>query len=146
MVPFIARPNEGQTIAPIGGDHSSFKARGDQTGGAFAVLEQSVPPGHGPRRHVHHREEESFYILEGQFGFEVGGQTFIAGPGTFVFGPRDVPHRFWNAGPTDGRFLLFISPAGLEPFFIEFSQVMAEAPDDHDRQAEVAARYGIEFV
>lgn len=146
MEPLVVRPGEGHPISPIGKDLSFFKALGEQTGGSFALLEQTVPPGHGPRRHVHRREEESFYILEGEFGFEVGDSQFIAGPGTFVLGPRDIPHRFWNAGTTDGRFLLIISPAGLEPFFAEFSRLIAEAPENLARQAELAGRYGLEFV
>jgi hypothetical protein len=84
--------------------------------------------------------------LEGEFGFEVGERHFVAGPCTLVLGPRDVPHRFWNAGTTDRRLLLIISPPGLEPFFEEFSRVLAESPGDLARQAEVAARYGLEFV
>ena len=83
--------------------------------------------------HVHHREEESFYILDGEFGFEVGDAQFVAGAGSFVLGPRDIPHRFWNAGSAPGRFLLLISPAGLEPFFEEFSRVMATSPHDFAR-------------
>jgi mannose-6-phosphate isomerase-like protein (cupin superfamily) len=146
MEPFVVEPGEGASISPIGGDRSAFKALGTQTGGTFALMEQIVPPGHGPRRHVHRREEESFYILEGEFGFEVGERQFVAGPGSFVFGPRGIPHRFWNARGADGRFLLIISPAGLEPFFEGFSRVLAESPGDLDRQAEVASRYGLEFV
>jgi quercetin dioxygenase-like cupin family protein len=146
MNPIIVAPREGRSISPIGDDQSFWKALGSQTGGNFALLEQTVPPGHGPRRHVHRREEESFYILEGEFSFEVGERTFVGGPGTFVLGPRDIPHRFWNAGSSTGRFLLIISPAGLEPFFEEFSRVIAESPSDLARQAEVAGRYGLEFV
>ena len=146
LQPLVVRPGEGRGISPIGGDQTFWKATGSQTGGAFAMLEQSVPPGHGPRRHVHRREEESFYILDGDFGFEVGDAQFIAGAGSFVLGPRDVPHRFWNAGSAPGRFLLLISPAGLEPFFEEFSRVVASSPNDLPLQAQVAGRYGIEFV
>jgi mannose-6-phosphate isomerase-like protein (cupin superfamily) len=146
MDPLVVTPGEGRCISPIGGDQSFWKAQGVETGGAFAMMEQSVPPGHGPRRHVHHREEESFYILEGEFGFEVGDRQFVAGPGTFILGPRDIPHRFWNAGQTTGSFLLIISPPGLEPFFEEFSRIMAESPHDMALQAEVAGRHGIEFV
>lgn len=146
MEPLVVPPGSGNAISPIGDDTSFFKALGSQTGGAFALMEQKVPPGHGPRKHVHRREEESFYILEGEFGFEVGDQQFVAGPGTFVLGPRDIPHRFWNAGSTEGRFLLIISPPGLEPFFEEFSRVLAESPGDLARQVAVAARYGLEFV
>lgn len=144
--PLFIRPGEGKKISPIGGDVTSYKAVAADTGGSFALLEQVVPPGHGPRRHVHRNEEESFYILEGEFGFEVGPQQFLAPAGSFVVGPRGVPHRFWNAGTTVGKFLLILSPAGLEPFFEECSRVLAEAPGDLQRQAEVAGRYGLEFV
>jgi quercetin dioxygenase-like cupin family protein len=146
MEPLVVTPGQNQTISPIGGDQSFWLAQGSQTRGAFAIMEQSVPPGHGPRKHVHQHEDESFYILEGEFGFEVGERQFIAAAGTFVVGPRGIPHRFWNAGRTTGRFLLLISPPGLEPFFEEFSHVMVESPDNLSRQAETAARYGIEFV
>ena len=95
---------------------------------------------------MHSRQERSFYILEGDFGFEVGERTFVGGPGSFVLGPRGIPHRFWNAGTTPGRFLLLISPSGLEPFFAEFSRLMAESPHDLAQEAELAGRYGIKFV
>jgi mannose-6-phosphate isomerase-like protein (cupin superfamily) len=146
MQPLVVTPGQGRTISPIGGDQSYWKAVGSQTGGAFALMEQLVPPGHGPRRHVHRREEESFYILEGEFGFEVGDMQFVAGQGTFVLGPRDIPHRFWNSGDALGRFLLMMTPAGLEPFFEEFSRLMATSPNDLELQVEIAGRYGIEFV
>jgi hypothetical protein len=63
MEPLFVRPGDGKTISPIGGDQSFFKAIGSQTGGAFALMEQSVLPGLGPRRHVHSREDQSFYSI-----------------------------------------------------------------------------------
>jgi mannose-6-phosphate isomerase-like protein (cupin superfamily) len=146
MTPLIVKPGEGKAISPIGTEQSFWKAIGSQTGGSFALLEQNVAPGHGPRRHVHSREDESFFILDGEIGFEVGDRSFVAGPGTFVFGPRGIPHRFWNSGTSPARFLLFISPAGMEPFLEESSRVMAESPTDLARQAALAAEYGIAFV
>ena len=146
MSPLWIKPRKGELISPIGGDQTYYKVIGEQTGGHFAMLEQTVPPVQGPRKNVHTREDESFYILEGDFGFEIGDWSFVAGPGSFVFGPRDIPHRFWNAGTTTGRFLLTISSPGLEPFFTEFSNVLAAFPSDQVRQAEIAARYGLYFV
>jgi mannose-6-phosphate isomerase-like protein (cupin superfamily) len=146
MQPFIGKPGEGTVISPIGGDTTYYRATGAQSDGAFALLEQTVPPGHGPRKHVHTREEESFYIIEGTFTFEVGNDRYEVGPGGFVLGPRDVPHTFWNSGTTVGKFLLFITPAGLEPFFTEYSEVIAKFPGNKEKQAECAARYGMSFV
>jgi mannose-6-phosphate isomerase-like protein (cupin superfamily) len=146
LQPLIVGPGSDKVALPIREIWTYTKALGFQTGGAFALLEQTIPPGQGARRHVHRREEESFYILEGEFGFEVGARQFLAGPGTFVLGPRDIPHRFWNAGTTLGRLLVLLTPPGLEPFFEEFGRVLAESPGDLVRQAEVAGRYGMEFV
>ena len=146
LTPKYVAPGTGKAISPIGGDHTTYKAIGAETAGNFAMLEQVVPPGHGPRKHVHRREEESFYILQGEFTFEVGDETIVASAGSFVLGPRNVPHRFWNSGSSPGKFLLIISPAGLEPFFEAFSQLIAAAPDDHVRQSELAGTYGLEFV
>lgn len=142
---FLA-PEEGKKISPIGGDVSFYKAYSVDTGGNYAMLLQIVPPNHGPRKHVHKNEEEAFYILQGQFGFEVGDSKLTAETGSFVLGPRGIPHKFWNSGNTTGKFLLIISPGGLEPFFEEFSQLMLEAPLDFERQAVLAGKYGITFV
>ena len=114
MDPLIVKPGEGRPISPIGKDLSFFKALGAQTGGSFALLEQTVPPGHGPRRHVHRREEESFYILEGEFGFEVGETSFIAGPGTFVLVPPGVEHGFANRTAEPVRMLNIHAPGGFD--------------------------------
>lgn len=146
LSPLWIRPNEGTRISPIGGDVTYCKLIGAQTGGPFAMLHQSVPPGHGPRRHVHTREEETFYILDGEFGFEVGDQTIVATQGDVVFGPRGLPHRFWNAGESLGRFLLIISPSGLEPFFTEYAEVIAKHSRNASEEEAVAAKYGISFV
>jgi quercetin dioxygenase-like cupin family protein len=146
MTPLWIRPGEGTRISPLGGDASYYKVIGDQTGGLFAMLEQKMPPGSGPRKHVHTREEESFYILDGEFGFEVGEESFVAKAGDFVLAPRNIPHRFWNAGSAVGRFLLIISPPGLEPFFMEYSELLAKFPGDLEKEANLAARYGLFFV
>ncbi|MCS6849972.1 MAG: cupin domain-containing protein [Gemmataceae bacterium] len=142
----IVAPKGGPTISPIGGDVTRYKVSGADTAGAFALLEQIVPPGHGPWRHVHSREEESFYITDGKFTFEVGDARFVATAGAMVLGPRAIPHRFWNSGPVPGKLSLLITPTGLEPFFEEFSRLLAEHPGDLATQAELAGRYGMQFV
>ena len=71
-------------------------------------------PSTGPEPHRHSREEEGFYILEGQYEFRVGTQVIKAGPGDFLFAPRNVPHTYKNIGTMPSRHLTIISPAGLE--------------------------------
>jgi quercetin dioxygenase-like cupin family protein len=82
----------------------------EQTRGAYAILEQKIPAGHGPPLHVHRHETEIFYILEGEFEVTIGGQKVSAPAGAIVVGPRDIPHTFRNVGSQDGRLLLTVIP------------------------------------
>jgi quercetin dioxygenase-like cupin family protein/catechol 2,3-dioxygenase-like lactoylglutathione lyase family enzyme len=101
------------------GDQITFLITGEETGGAFFMAEVSVPPGGGPGPHVHQREEESFHVLEGTLTIQVGGKTVIASPGDFVHLPRGVVHSFRNTGNVNAKFLVVVTPAGLEKFFEE---------------------------
>ena len=83
------------------------------------MAEVSVPPGGGPPPHVHHREEESFYLLQGTLTIQAGGKTLNASPGDFVHLPRGIVHSFRNTGDVDAKFLVLVTPAGLEKFFEE---------------------------
>ena len=74
------------------GGLSTIKARGKETGGLCTLIEMFEPQGVEVPIHVHHNEDEAFYVLEGQMSFYVGEETYKAAPGTFVFGPKDVPH------------------------------------------------------
>jgi quercetin dioxygenase-like cupin family protein len=100
-------------------DRITFLITGEQTGGAFFMAEVSVPPGGGNRPHIHHREEESFYLQQGTLTIQVGGKTLNASPGDFICLPRGVAHCFRNTGNVDAKFLLVVTPAGLEKFFEE---------------------------
>jgi mannose-6-phosphate isomerase-like protein (cupin superfamily) len=98
----------------------TVKATGKETDGRYALLEVLDPEGPQPL-HVHHREDEGFWILEGEVIFEVGDETIKASPGSFVFGPKDVPHRYTvESGPA--RILFVISPAGFEELIYATSE------------------------
>ena len=101
------------------GDQVTFLITGEETGGAFFMAEVSVPPGGGPPPHVHHREEESFYLLQGTLTIQAGGKTLNASPRDFVHLPRGIVHSFRNTGDVDAKFLVLVTPAGLEKFFEE---------------------------
>ena len=101
------------------GDQVTFLITGLETGGAFFMAEVLVPPGGGPPPHLHHREEESFHLLEGSLTIQAGGITLSASPGDFVHLPRGMVHSFQNTGTVDAKFLLVVTPAGLENFFAE---------------------------
>lgn len=132
-----------------------FLADSRETGGRFGLMEFVGRKGDEPPRHVHHREDEAFYVLEGEITCYVGEETYEAGPGTFVFLPRDVPHSF--TGETDvARVLVLVVPGGFEEFFRtpQFSEPartpelpppLTGPPDVEALMAEME-RYGCETV
>lgn len=133
------------------GEPTLLKATADETNGAYALAEVFANPGEVPL-HTHRHEDEAFYILEGEITFEVGDQTVEAGPGSFVFGPRGVPHRYTVTSPT-ARMLMLLSPAGFEGFIratsVPTDTLERPAPDaveiDWEKVASAAAAYGGEM-
>ena len=99
---------------------AEIKLTADQTGGALSVLEITEPPDSAGPLHVHHREDETFWILEGGATFQVGDETIAAGPGDVLFGPRGVPHRY-TVGPEGCRMLFLMTPGGFERLVREMS-------------------------
>src|SRR6201987_2812387 len=102
MNPTIRKPAEGRTIAVVG-DVYRFLATGEDTDGKYASWEAIVPPGGGPPPHVHSREEEGFYVLEGKITFTVNGEPVVATAGTFANMPVGTPHSFRNEGSQPAR-------------------------------------------
>src|SRR5919205_3575947 len=95
---------------------------GDQTGGAYAVAEDRSSPGFGPPPHVHEREDEAFYVIEGEYLFGGEDGEVRVGPGTFVHAPRGHLHWWRNVGNGPGRHLEIFAPAGLEKMFEEVGE------------------------
>ena len=100
-------------------DEIRFLITGEQTGGAFFMAEVSVLPGGSNPPHIHHREEECFYLQEGTLTIQVGEKTLNASAGDCICLPRGVAHSFQNTGIVDTKLLLVVTPAGLEKFFEE---------------------------
>lgn len=129
----------------------TVKAGGEQTNGAFTFLEWSGPEGFGPPRHIHHGEDEAFYLLDGEMTVECGDRVMTAGPGAFVFLPREIPHSFVvTAGPARG--LQITAPAGFELFIHELGRpaprlgLPEPSRPDIPRLLEVGHKYGYEIV
>ncbi len=130
----------------------TFKAVSEETGGEYSLYELTVPPQLGAPPHIHHREDETFCVLEGEYEFLVGERTIRAGAGSVVYGPRNVPHTFKNVGTTPARMLAFVTPAGLEEFFAEVGEeaTAGSSPppfgqEEIERLLAVAPKYGIEI-
>ena len=132
----------------------TFLATGKDTQGRYALIEMVGRKGNVPPPHIHHREDETFYILEGEMTASVGGQTIKGTPGTMIFLPRNVLHSF-EIESEQMRMLVLLTPAGLEGYFQECSVSApaitlpppAEVPySEIQKMMHVAAKYGLEFV
>jgi len=135
-------------------DEIRFLITGEQTGGAFFMAEVSVLPGGSNPPHIHHREDECFYLQEGTMTIQVGGKTQTASAGDFIRLPRGVAHSFVNNGDVDAKVLLVVAPAGLESFFKEAfypveDRSAAMPPMTGEfmaRVLEAAPKCGLEFL
>ncbi len=141
----VVPPGSGAQLLVLG-DKMTVKLHGRDTGGAFTMIESVCDPDVGPPLHIHHREDEAFYVIAGEFEFVCNGERTVGGPGTVARLPRGVAHRFKNIGAGPGRLLITLTPAGLEEFFAEVGGLTAEQQADHPRLLEIAGRYGLEFV
>jgi mannose-6-phosphate isomerase-like protein (cupin superfamily) len=149
--PYALMPGEGEAIWYVN-NRATIIATAAQTGGAFSLVHMEVAIGHGPPLHIHRAEDEAFWILEGPLTVRCGDEEFSAGPGSFVFTPRGVPHTFRLEGNLPARLLVLLTPGGGEGFFIEAGRPAAgpglppPGPPDVAALAAVAARYHQEFV
>jgi Cupin domain len=112
-----------------------------------------VPPGNGPPPHIHSREDEAFYLLEGELQFHADGRNFTATTGAWVTLARGSLHYFKNTGSIPARMLILVTPSGLENFFLEIgrealegeNEPVAPTPEDIQKLVETAAKYELEI-
>ncbi len=135
------------------GDLYTFKATGRETAGVYCLIEQEVGPQSGPPPHIHHAEEEAFYVLEGRFSFLCGEEERVLEKGGFAYIPRSTRHTFKNLEDSKGRLLVSITPAGFEEFFFEIgsparelSAPPAEDPNIINRILQLAPHYQMEVL
>jgi quercetin dioxygenase-like cupin family protein len=152
VAPIALAAGEGEALWFLG-TLLTLKSTAESTGGTVAVTENLAPRGAGSPLHVHHNEDEWFYVIEGELTFWVGGEVITAGAGGFVFGPRDIPHTFMVSSE-QARFLLVVEPAGFEGFVRAGAQPAqalvipppATEPPDIEAMTRLAAQYGIEIL
>lgn len=127
-LPGFVRPPADQPVHELTpGRPLIIAAAGPQTGGAFGVLTEAVPPGEGPPLHIHHAADELFYVLSGAFTFQIGDLRASGGAGTVAFAPRGTAHTWQNAGAAPARMLFVLAPAGFERFLVEVSALPADS-------------------
>ena len=147
-------PGEGRRSLWVLGELVTYKISSQRTGGAYSLFEVATHPGTGPPPHVQHREDESFYVVEGEFEFSSGEETLRVGAGYLLYVPKGTLHSHKNVGEGMGRMLMSQTPGGLyEHFFEEVGKAVGgevgpldlESQSDVGRIVKVAAQYGIEI-
>ncbi len=146
-------PGEGRSLWVLG-ELVTYKTTGQRTGGAYSLFEVATWPGSGPPPHVQHREEEAFWVLEGEYEFLIEGRTLTASAGALIHVPRGTLHTHRNLDEDVGRMLVTQTPGGLcERFFEEAglpgtglsSASTAPTPGELQRMMELGRKYGIEY-
>jgi quercetin dioxygenase-like cupin family protein len=152
VAPIALGPGEGEARWFLG-ILATIKASTKTTAGRVAVIEHLAPQGSGSPLHIHHREDEWFYVIDGELTLWVGGKVIVAPAGSFVFGPRGIPHTF-TVTSAEARFLLVTEPAGFEGFLRALSEPATALtlppasvqPPDPERMMAAAAEYGLEII
>ena len=143
--PFAVQAGEGTTLQTPTGDSVTVKADTRGTNGSMTVLEFRIRPGSGPGLHTHVREDEIWYVLDGEFRFTAGDLDLRASAGGMAFGPRGTPHNFQNIGDGPGRLLVVTVPSGAERLFEEFTALLP-GPVPPEQLAALGRANWIEFV
>lgn len=135
------------------GGLAEIKASAATTGGQFTIVEVTNGPSYEGRRHVHHNEDEAFWVLEGDVRLDIGGQIIEAHAGDYAFGPRDIPHSY-KVGESGSRMLFILTPGGFEDLVMATSVPAPsrtlppppDAPPDFAAMQAIVARYGGEIL
>jgi quercetin dioxygenase-like cupin family protein len=145
-------PGEGRSLWVLG-ELVTRKVTSEQTGGAYSLFEVVSQLQGGPPPHIQHREDECFYVLEGEYEFMVEGLTLRMPAGSLLYVPKGNLHAHKNVGEGTGRMLVSQTPGGLHERFFEdlgkpaedTSTPGPEEPPNVQRAATIAAKYGIEI-
>jgi mannose-6-phosphate isomerase-like protein (cupin superfamily) len=141
----VVGPKDGKS-GFLGSIGVRFMIDGAETDGGFSLVEHPMSPrALAAPLHMHEREDEYTYVLEGKVGALLGDEVLVAEPGDLVFKPRGQWHTFWNAGDQPARILEIIAPAGFEKFFEELSDMGGAINADPQELTELGERYGQHF-
>jgi mannose-6-phosphate isomerase-like protein (cupin superfamily) len=147
LSPAINERNDREGGSHLNEVQSRHFLRGHQTGGVYSVSEIVFQPsGHGTPLHVHHREEELYYVLEGQLEVRVGERKFLLESGGSVLLPRGVPHKVWPIGNVTTRVLMVVSPPTLIDMLVELDRLNASGEMNDEAMQRLAKEYAIDFL
>lgn len=147
MKPMHVRDGIGERLIFPGAIELTILVPGSASNGAFAIYEDVVQAGVGPPRHIHHSQDEVFFVLDGSFDIEVDGRLSNAIPGDVAYVPRGSVHAFKNVGNAAGRLRYIFTPAGdTEAMFRAFFDAAQKDELEPDRMAEIAVRFDQEIV
>ncbi|MBW4491022.1 MAG: cupin domain-containing protein [Trichocoleus desertorum ATA4-8-CV12] len=149
----LVQSNQGRSYY-FGQDLYTFKAIGEETGEAYALCEVIVAPQGGTPPHRHSRENESFYVQDGEIEFQLDDRTLVTTSGTFLHSPKGQMHRFTNTTATSAKMLVWVTPAGFEKFIAEVGKavngpitpVASLSAEDLNKILTTAPKYGIEII
>jgi quercetin dioxygenase-like cupin family protein len=139
----VVQPGEGRTGGLVPGVGVIFKIDGDDTGSAISIVEHPFAVGALVPPHIHTREDELSYVLEGEIGFRSNDQQVVLSAGGYIVKPRGELHAMWNAGSTPARMIEVIAPSGFERFFAGLVDLTDAGPPDPQAVADLSDRYGL---
>jgi mannose-6-phosphate isomerase-like protein (cupin superfamily) len=137
---FLRRP---ETRLPSG---TTVRITSRETGGAYCVCEMTTMPGDGVPLHIHNQDDEFYYILEGAYEIRAGDKRFTAEAGSMVVIPRNVPHRFHNAGDVAARALMIFHPGGFDELIGEVREAAVAGAVDEQRRHAILKKWGVTFL
>jgi quercetin dioxygenase-like cupin family protein len=140
----IVKSDQAPAIKPFGLDMRVLLTT-EATDGAISVILVSHEPGEGPPGHLHFKQEEMFFVIAGTYELTVGGQTSTIGPGTIVFIPRNVVHRFKNVGNTTASMLDWSLPGGQDHYFKAVAELSAEDGFTGEKVKGISRKFDTNF-
>src|SRR6516164_7370966 len=144
LQPAIVTPKQALSIKPFGLEMRVLLST-EATGGAISVIMARHKPGEGPPDHVHFSQEEMFFIVEGTYELTIGGETSTVGPGTIVFIPRNVVHRFKNIGDATACMLDWSLPGGQDRYFKAVSELAVSSGFTGEKVMEISKKFDTNF-
>ncbi|GAC1574510.1 MAG: hypothetical protein NVS3B24_01710 [Candidatus Dormibacteria bacterium] len=153
----IVPRSEGEVLEFMPGEVFTWKTTAEQNGGGIDFGELTIAAGSAVPQHIHHANDETYYVLEGIFRFKVGDELAEAGPGATIHIPRGVSHAWKNTGNVPGRVTITFAPGGMTGYFRELAPLLPELmanmadmskvqPDTMRRASEIMQRYGYEMT